>query len=71
MKLVDAESRGFDPNRLKRIDDFLAHRYIDTGRLPNAQILIARDGDPVHFAQFGQLRAARRSARMPCSASPA
>ena len=57
MKLVDAESRGFDPDRLKRIDDFLAHRYIDTGRLPNAQILIARDGDPVHFAQFGQLRA--------------
>jgi CubicO group peptidase (beta-lactamase class C family) len=57
MELVDAESRGFDPERLQRIDDFLADRYIDTGRLPNAQLLIARDGDPVHFAQFGSLRA--------------
>ena len=57
MKLVDAESRGFDPARLKRIDDFLVSRYIETGRLPNAQILIARDGDPVHFSKFGKLRA--------------
>ena len=57
MKLADAESRGFDPERLARIDDFITAQYIDTGRLPNAQLLIARDGDPVHFSQFGHLRA--------------
>ena len=57
MKLADAESRGFDPERLVRIDDFITAQYIDTGRLPNAQLLIARDGDPVHFSQFGHLRA--------------
>ena len=46
--LADMELNGvrIDPDRLKRIDDFLTSRYIDTGRLPNAQILIARDGDP-------------------------
>ena len=55
--LADPKALGFDPDRLARIDRFLAETYIDTGKLPCAQILVARDGQPVHFAQFGTLRA--------------
>lgn len=57
MKLSDPTKLGFDPERLARIDRFLAESYIDSGKLPNAQILVARDGQPVHFGQFGSLRA--------------
>lgn len=57
MKCADPRSLGFDPDRLARIDRFLAEAYIDPGRLPCAQILVARDGQPVHFGQSGTLRA--------------
>ena len=56
MELADSKALGFDPDRLARIDRFLAENYIDNGNLPNAQILVARDGRPVHFGQFGRLR---------------
>jgi len=49
-------SRGFDPARLARIDAFLRERYLDTGLLPNAQLLIARDGALVHFSHQGAAR---------------
>ena len=54
---VEAQKMGFDPERLQRIDDVLREKYIEPGRLPCAQILIAREGNPVHFAQFGNMRA--------------
>ena len=57
MELADPLALGFDPARLARIDCFLAETYIDTGKLPCAQILVARDGQPVHFGQLGTLRA--------------
>ncbi|MEC9066650.1 MAG: serine hydrolase domain-containing protein [Pseudomonadota bacterium] len=56
MELADAGELGFDAERLARIDGFLQERYIDTGRLPCAQILVARAGRPVHYAHFGTLR---------------
>jgi CubicO group peptidase (beta-lactamase class C family) len=56
-ELADARAMGFDAGRLARIDGFLKSAYIDTGKLPCAQILVARDGRPVHFGQFGTLRA--------------
>ena len=56
MGLSDPRALGFDPARLARIDRFLADSYIDTGKLPCAQILVARDGQPVHFGQLGTLR---------------
>lgn len=56
MKLADPKKLGFDKERLARIDRFLAEHYIDNGKLPNAQILVARDGQAVHFGQFGTLR---------------
>ncbi|WP_374408814.1 serine hydrolase domain-containing protein [Pelagerythrobacter sp.] len=57
IELADAAGLGFDPARLARIDGFLEDQYIDSGRLPSAQVLVARDGVPVHYAHFGTLRA--------------
>jgi CubicO group peptidase (beta-lactamase class C family) len=56
MELGDAEAHGFDPRRLARIDAFLDERYVAPGLLPHAQLLIARDGVPVHFASMGKAR---------------
>ena len=47
---------GFDADQLARIDAFLEERYIDSGRLPHAQILIARDGEIAHFTSMGSAR---------------
>ena len=33
------EKHGFDTVRLDRIDAFLKERYLETGKLPNAQLL--------------------------------
>lgn len=55
--LASPGALGFDSSRLGRIDTFLAENYIDNGKLPNAQILVARDGQVVHLRQFGTLRA--------------
>ena len=51
-----ARSYGFDADRLKRVDGLIADRYIDTGLLPHAQLLIARDGEVVHFSNQGTAR---------------
>ena len=52
---ADPAAHGFDPQRLARVDDFLKDRYVDTGRLPGVQLLISRDGEPVHFSTQGSL----------------
>ena len=49
-------STGFAPNRLARIDGFIKERYLDSGRLANAQLLIARDGEIAHFSSQGPAR---------------
>jgi CubicO group peptidase (beta-lactamase class C family) len=56
MVIADAATHGFDPARLARIDAFLRDRYLDTGLLPNAQLLVARDGEVVHFSSQGAAR---------------
>ena len=56
MVIVDARTHGFDPTRLSRIDAFLRDRYLETGLLPNAQLLVARDGEVVHFSSQGAAR---------------
>ncbi|PVE54499.1 serine hydrolase [Arthrobacter sp. TPD3018] len=53
---TDARALGFDPDRLAAIDAFLKARYLDTGRLPNAQLLIAREGEIAHFSHQGPAR---------------
>jgi CubicO group peptidase (beta-lactamase class C family) len=47
---------GFDRSRLRRIDAFLRERYLDSGLLPHAQLLIAREGEVVHFSHQGAAR---------------
>ena len=46
----------FDANRLDAIDAFVAARYLDTGKLPHAQLLVAADGEIVHFSHQGRAR---------------
>ena len=57
MQRADPERHGFDAARLARINAFLKARYLDTGRLPNAQLLVSRDGAIVHFSSQGPARA--------------
>ncbi|MDT8757847.1 beta-lactamase family protein [Sphingomonas psychrotolerans] len=47
---------GFDASRLARIDAFVKERYLDSGKLPYAQLLLARDGEIVHFSHQGAAR---------------
>lgn len=56
MSDADAERLGFAPERLARIDRFLRERYLDTGLLANAQLLVARDGEIAHFSSQGAAR---------------
>ena len=56
MELGKPEDRGFDGARLQRIDRFLEETYLDTGRLNAMQLLVSRDGQPVHYYQGGTLR---------------
>ena len=46
----------FDQDRLSRIPSFVKERYLDTGLLPHAQILIAKDGQIAHFSSQGTAR---------------
>lgn len=54
--MTTRQDQGFDLNRLKRVDRFLKTRYLDTGKLPNAQILVSRGGELVHFTSQGMAR---------------
>ena len=56
MKIKSPEKHGFDASRLNFIDAFLKERYLDTGKLPNAQLLVSRDGEIVHFSSQGVAR---------------
>ena len=49
---IDPAEAGFDPQRLARIDR-LYPRYVDDGKLPGFQAVVARDGKIVHVAQGG------------------
>ena len=50
------EKHGLDAARLDRIDTFLKQRYLDSGKLPHVQLLVARDGEIVHFSSQGAAR---------------
>ena len=53
MKTVDPARHGFDAERLDRIDRFIADRYVAPGRFRGTQLLVSRDGAPVHFSTRG------------------
>ena len=52
----DPATLGFDAGRLQRIYTFLRERYLDTGLLPHAQLLLSRDGETAHFSSQGAAR---------------
>ena len=56
MTLADPAAHGFDAARLARIGAFLEERYIGPGLLPNADLLIARDGEAIHRFTTGKAR---------------
>jgi len=47
---------GFEASRTARIDAFVKERYLDSGKLPHAQLLLARDGEIAHFSHQGPAR---------------
>ncbi|HEX5183174.1 MAG TPA: serine hydrolase domain-containing protein [Allosphingosinicella sp.] len=57
MDLADPQSLGFDAGRLARLDRFIAETYVAPGLLPHAQLLVAREGVPVHASTQGAARA--------------
>jgi CubicO group peptidase (beta-lactamase class C family) len=56
-QMAGAAEMGFDPERLARIPGFLQERYVGPGLLPGVQLLVAREGRPVHFTTLGIARA--------------
>ena len=50
---VKPETLGLCSKRLARIDQFLAERYIASGRLPCVQLQVARQGQLVHQTVLG------------------
>ncbi len=52
---VDDPGRlGLDPERLARIDRFVAERYLDSGRFAGFSLLISRRGEIAHLSFQGQ-----------------
>ena len=47
---------SFAADRLARIEPFIKERYLDTGLLPNAQLLVAHRGEIAHFSSQGSAR---------------
>ena len=48
-----ASDHGFSEARLARIDRFLQDKYVGAGRMPCAQLLLARDGEVFHQTVLG------------------
>lgn len=46
--------QGFSRERLARIDRFFDEKYVQTGKLPGAQVQVLRKGELVHEAVVGQ-----------------
>jgi CubicO group peptidase (beta-lactamase class C family) len=47
------ESVGLSSSRLVKIDRFLKERYIESGKIPNAHVVVARRGEVVHSSVMG------------------
>ncbi|MCC7393710.1 MAG: beta-lactamase family protein [Sphingomonadaceae bacterium] len=56
ISLADPKDYGFLPDRLARIPAFLKEKYLDSGKLPHAALLVARAGDVVHLSMQGDGR---------------
>ena len=56
MLIARSGGHAFDDARLSRVDAFLESRYVASGKLPHAQILIGHEDEVAHFASFGPAR---------------
>lgn len=56
MHIARPREHGLDAGQLARTDAFLRERYLDSGLLPHAQLLVARDGAIAHFSHQGAAR---------------
>lgn len=63
MNNEDLQRHGIDRDRLDRLDAHLQDNYITPGKLPHAQLLVARDGAVVHSCSLGTARADGRKLR--------
>ena len=61
--LAQPETLGFSAERLGRIEPFLRQAYCENGKLPMAQLLVARDGQPVHYMRIGTMGEGRGDLR--------
>lgn len=57
MNIEPPGNHGMDATRLKAVEAFIQSRYLDSGRLAHAQLLVAREGAIVHFSSQGAARA--------------
>ena len=55
-----ASAVGLSPARLETLDRFIQSRYIDTGKIPGALILIARRGEVAHLSTLGMADVERK-----------
>jgi CubicO group peptidase (beta-lactamase class C family) len=51
--MPNPSAAGLSPARLATLDRFVQSRYIDSGKLPGALILIARRGEVAHLSTLG------------------
>ncbi|MCP5432827.1 MAG: beta-lactamase family protein [Alphaproteobacteria bacterium] len=51
---IDPREAGLSPDRLKRIDAFLAERYVGSNRLPCAEVVVWRGGGVAHHVLLGE-----------------
>lgn len=56
MDIEAPEKLGMNAARLAAADSLVKARYLDSGRFAHAQLLVARDGEIVHFSSQGQAR---------------
>ncbi len=57
MLMTKPADHGMSETRLERIAPFIEERYVGPGKLPCAQVLVARNGEPVYRATLGNARA--------------
>ena len=60
MKIAKPEKHGFDAARLNATAAFLKERHVATGEFANAQLLVAKAGEIVHFSSEGAAREGKR-----------
>lgn len=53
IKTVSPESQGMSAKKLQQINDWLQENYIDTRRIPGAQVLVTRNEKPVWHSCLG------------------